>query len=276
MKLRLMKQVSIQSVAGEWGTVAFQPNSMLNPLYSQVATATSVLTGITSRGTALNHTNLKFLSKTGAAVIPAIDMPQPNGYDGYLAQYPIKPDPFSVPGTNLSELGKYSSYLVLGSKLTLTMMPDATNTVASNMVAGFTKLFPNLTSDGLISFQTKYGRVDESEISQLLSQKIIKRPKMIANLRVKPGLGQSFSFNYSLKKWIRTQRRAAGTPTGTTADYHGSHTGEPVNRPVCYFIIADIGVASAAKTFHFMATFDYTVRLSGRVNADDSTYTAPA
>lgn len=277
VRLRLMRQVRITTSALQWGYVSFHPNQMQDPFNLNTpssGTAVVVDTGYKGRNIDHKHYKLQFLDKEGNPFVTG-EYPQPNGYDQWLAVYPEEPHP---PATAdfIAGQGQFKNYTVLRSRFTLTVMPNASDESSDNLIAGWAKeAYPAFESEGGLTFTLKHARCGRTEVSQMLSTKIIKAEIMGAS-RTRVGLGKSFTFNWDLAKWKRKIRRRgyrdepAAHSTGATP-WSGTWAAKPKLMPIIYFIISDIAGATAVPV-SFMLTIDYDVKLTDRIIGDDSTF----
>lgn len=270
VKLRMMKQCQIFSQGLRWGKVAFQPNSLINPFFSQLTATDQTSTGYTGRALAHNHTNLKFVDKAGT-ILAAGFFPQPNGYDQLLSPY----DTTQTGGATafVAGQGLFQTYKVLETRMTLTVIPDSYSSAGTNLIGGWTRDYPRVADEGGEPFLVKHARLNDIEVSNMLNQKIIKRPQLLGSQHRKAGLGKTFTHVWKLRNYRRKVAHGQGAFNQLMGDekWSGTYALEPEVRPQVFFIIADVA-SSTTVAVNFIATFDYTVKLSDRIIGDDSTF----
>lgn len=238
VKLRMVNQCAIFNVPGEWGGIPLFPASMLQPLIGQ-------LTAVGVDGIYTGVDQLKWTDKT----LDSRDdvLVQPHGYDHWL-------------GTSNS--AKYQNYQVLGSHINITFIQgnSAAATLSERFVGGFTDMFAQSGADPNQGpeFQELATSVVGGEVATMLGNGLIRNPKVIstgANLSD----AVSFDFYYSQKKWLRRLRRIGITDLPSS---HGTHATAPGLNPLVVFVLADLGVATAAAVgLHCIITHTYTARL---------------
>ncbi len=236
VKLRCMKQIIVLSRAGEWGWTEFKMNSMLAPLFSS------------SLGGAVGtHQQLAMTDKNGDVIVAS---PQPYGYTGWL-------NGLSTTCNN------YQRYKVLGSKVSLTLIPtDITTTAAAPFLAGFSMLHSGTSAQGT-TFAERYANVDRAEVSDMLNCGIIPKGNggLISATSTYLRPGKTFSATYSHKKWARKRYRVQGQ--ADNEDWFGTDAVGPAADCRVKFIIADMGANSTGIAMHFMFEQVFTVQLSG-------------
>ncbi len=250
IKLRVLKQVAISTVANGWGYIRLRPASMLDPFFDQSAVAPVG-----------NHVKLRFLDKDNAADTH----PQPYGYDQWLGLYPeVTPGPPILGQTN-----QYTNYTVLGSMTHITITHDIHAAAGAQFLAGWSPQLPNSSTDNLLNFQDRYEKVTSVEVADMLNCRIMKRPTLITSQPQMMRMGPTFSQGYSQRK-VRAIYKRAGIELDRTLDFNGDLTTAPTINWRQHFIISDIAASTAIVKLNAIIEIIYTVRLSSNKLANQS------
>lgn len=235
-----MQRVKIRSIADQWGSIRLYPSSIFN-IFRDMRTAEATLA---------NHKLLHWTDHLNNIS----GQRKPYGYNHWISD-----------GVNDNA---YEEWTVLGSKITITVMPNAYESTGDTWLGGFSKLHATSSANGML-FGDQFNNINFLELEDLLNTRVSPQMKVFsANTRSAKRLGQSFTFNYSKKKW-RARMKKHGYQDSD--DWVGTYATDPNILPQVNFIISDMAQSSTAHVFYCMMNIEYTVQLSGLKVADKDT-----
>ncbi len=249
LKLRTFVQGHIQSTAGGWNYITFEPAQISDPFrHSGDAAAGNAATPANTSGWgSVNHLKAGWYDKVTTTAVALTK--QPFGYDQW-------------------EATPYTSYQVLGAKITVQLAKGTfDDSAGENMMVGFTKLYPEALQHNMETFGVKYATISASEVSDMINAKIIKRPSVISSAGHRARLGKKFVATYSYQKW---RRKIHGQGLNPATDSEALFGSVPDENPVILFVVADVAAASGTVKLSCFFTIDQTVRLSGWTIPDQS------